>query len=94
MPVFLTRAFRARYYECDAYGRVNNVNYLRYMQKAAFDASAARHYTITRVRVRDGALVVRIGRPAAWVDLAAGRPMRIPDQFLADFAPNVAHMDV
>ncbi|MBI5879427.1 MAG: acyl-CoA thioesterase [Chloroflexi bacterium] len=39
-----TRTFRVRSYECDAYGHVNNVNYLRYMQEAAFDASAARGY--------------------------------------------------
>jgi len=40
-PITYTRAFRVRYYECDAYGHVNNANYLRYMQETAFDASAA-----------------------------------------------------
>lgn len=35
------RTFRVRHYECDAYGHVNNANYLRYMQEAAMDASAA-----------------------------------------------------
>jgi acyl-CoA thioester hydrolase len=40
MPVVYERAFRVRYGECDAYGHVNHANYLRYMQEAAFDASA------------------------------------------------------
>lgn len=38
------RVFRVRFYECDAYGHVNHANYLRYMQEAAFDASAAVGY--------------------------------------------------
>jgi acyl-CoA thioesterase FadM len=24
-----------------------------------------------------------------WIDLATGRPLRIPDVFTADFAPNI-----
>ncbi len=50
MPPVHTRVFRVRYYECDAYGHVNNVNYLRYMQEAAFDASAAAGYDFARYR--------------------------------------------
>ncbi len=42
------RAFRIRHYECDAYGHVNHANYLRYMQEAALDASAAVGYDIPR----------------------------------------------
>lgn len=38
------RVFRVRHYECDLYGHVNNANYVRYMQEAAFDASAAVGY--------------------------------------------------
>ncbi len=45
VPV-LERAFRVRSYECDAYGHVNHANYLRYMQEAAFDASAAVGYDL------------------------------------------------
>jgi acyl-CoA thioester hydrolase len=41
MPLKHTRQFQIRFYECDAYGHVNNSNYARYMQEAAFDASAA-----------------------------------------------------
>ena len=45
---YLERAFRVRHYECDAYGQVNHANYLRYMQEAAFDASAAVGYDVAR----------------------------------------------
>ncbi len=48
MPLTHTRTFRVRYYECDAYGHLNNTNYLRYMQEAAFDASAAAGYDMQR----------------------------------------------
>ncbi len=44
----LERPFRVRHYECDAYGHVNHANYLRYMQEAAFDASAAAGYDVAR----------------------------------------------
>ncbi len=44
MPAVHKRTFRVRNYECDAYGHVNNANYLRYMQEAALDASAAVGY--------------------------------------------------
>lgn len=40
MPVVYTASFRVRHYECDSNGHLNNANYLRYMQEAAFDASA------------------------------------------------------
>jgi acyl-CoA thioester hydrolase len=48
MPLTHTRTFRVRHYECDAYGHVNHANYLRYMQEAAFDASAAAGYDLVR----------------------------------------------
>jgi acyl-CoA thioester hydrolase len=44
MPAVYERAFRIRHYECDAFGHLNNVSYLRYMQEAAYDASAAVGY--------------------------------------------------
>ncbi|HLB47926.1 MAG TPA: thioesterase family protein [Anaerolineales bacterium] len=44
MPIAHSRTFRVRSYECDPYGHVNNVTYLRYMQEAAFDAAAAVGY--------------------------------------------------
>lgn len=48
-------AFRVRHYECDAYGHLNNANYIRYMEEAAFEASASvgyprkRYQTLSRV---------------------------------------------
>jgi acyl-CoA thioester hydrolase len=48
MPLTHVRTFQVRYYECDSYGRVNHTNYLRYMQEAAFDASAAAGYGLAR----------------------------------------------
>jgi acyl-CoA thioester hydrolase len=44
MPLKHTRTFRIRYYECDAYGHLNNTNYLRFMQETASDASKAGGY--------------------------------------------------
>lgn len=42
------QVFQVRHYECDAYGHVNHANYLRYMQEAAFNASAAVGYSFER----------------------------------------------
>ncbi|MCC6906283.1 MAG: acyl-CoA thioesterase, partial [Anaerolineae bacterium] len=44
MPRFHSATFPVRHYECDAYGHVNNTNYLRYMEEAAFQASADAGY--------------------------------------------------
>jgi acyl-CoA thioester hydrolase len=51
-------------------------------------ATAVRHYTIRRVV--DGELLARAYVLWVWVDLATGRPIRIPAEFIADFAPNIA----
>jgi acyl-CoA thioester hydrolase len=48
MPRTYTRNFRVRNYECDAYNHLNSVNYLRFMQESAFDASADAGYGIQR----------------------------------------------
>lgn len=48
MPLTHTRTFRVRFYECDGYGHVNHATYLRYMQEAAFDASADAGYDSER----------------------------------------------
>jgi acyl-CoA thioester hydrolase len=48
MPLTHTSTFRVRYYECDAHERVIHSHYLRYMQEAAFDASAAGGYDLAR----------------------------------------------
>ena len=36
--------FRVRQYECDAYGHLNNVNYVRYLGEASLDVLAATGY--------------------------------------------------
>jgi acyl-CoA thioester hydrolase len=59
MPLTHTRTFRVRHYECDAYGHVNHANYLRYMQEAAFDASAAAGYDLARYDAIDRYWLVR-----------------------------------
>ena len=41
MPVIHVEKYTIRFYECDAYGHLNNANYLRFMQEAAFGATAA-----------------------------------------------------
>ncbi len=48
MPLTHQTVFPVRYYECDAYGHLNNAVYLRYMQEAAFNASAALGYDTQR----------------------------------------------
>ena len=48
MPLTHVRTFRVRHYECDACGQMQHANYLRYMQQAAFDASAAAGYDLAR----------------------------------------------
>jgi acyl-CoA thioester hydrolase len=48
MPAIHHQNFQVRYYECDAYGHLNNINYLRWMQEAAFGASAAVGYDFAR----------------------------------------------
>ncbi len=49
--------------------------------------TATRHYTISRKA--DGALLTRSHALGVWVNLGSGRPIRIPEEFLADFASNI-----
>ncbi len=42
--------FTIRHYECDAYGHLNNANYLRLMEQAAIEASADAGYDDARYR--------------------------------------------
>ncbi len=50
MPRTHTSVFKIRFYECDAYGHVNNANYLRFMLEAAFKASAEAGFDHDRYR--------------------------------------------
>jgi len=59
MPLTHVRTFQVRYYECDTYGRLNHTNYLRYMQEAALDASAAVGYDLARYEAMNRLWLVR-----------------------------------
>lgn len=48
MPAVYRTTHRVRTYECDAYGHLNNVNYIRLMQEAAIEASAAVGWDLAR----------------------------------------------
>lgn len=48
MPLVFERTFRVRNYECDLIGHLNSVNYLRFMQETAFDASSDAGYQKSR----------------------------------------------
>jgi acyl-CoA thioester hydrolase len=59
MPAVFSHTLTVRYHECDAYGHVNNANYARYMQEAAFDASAAAGFPPSWYAENDRVFVVR-----------------------------------
>lgn len=59
MPLTHTRSFPVRYYECDTYAHLNNGNYLRYMQEAAFDASRAAGYDNNRYHQLNAIWLIR-----------------------------------
>ena len=48
MPAIYRQSFKARYYECDAFGYLKNISYLRWMQESAFAASAAVGYDFSQ----------------------------------------------
>lgn len=54
-------------------------------------ATCMRTYVISRVR--DNATVMQLVSLYVWVDMATGQPVRIPVQFLADFAPNIVGLE-
>lgn len=59
MPAIFKRVFRVRHYECDAYGHLNNVNYVRYMQETALDASADIGWTNERYQAIGHQWIIR-----------------------------------
>lgn len=75
MPLIHERTFRVRHYECDAYGHVNHGNYLRYMQEAAMDASAAAGYDHARYRALGTQWWIRE------TDISYHRPLTYGDSF-------------
>lgn len=84
MPLTHERTFRVRHYECGVHGHVANVNYLRYMQETAFDASAAAGYDMARYEAMGCHWLVRE------TDVEYLRPLRYGDTveiktWVADF---------
>lgn len=84
MPLTHIRTFRVRHYECDLHGYVRGAAYLRYMQEAAFDASAAAGYDLSRYEAIGYFWLVRE------TELAVLRPLRYGDTvaittYVADF---------
>jgi acyl-CoA thioester hydrolase len=59
MSLIHERTFKVRHYECDPYGHVNHANYVRYMQEAAFDATAAAGYDLPRYEAMERMWLVR-----------------------------------
>lgn len=76
MPLIHERVFRVRHYECDAYGHVNQANYVRYCQEAAFDASAAAGYDMATYEAMDRMWLVRE------TEVKYLRPLRYGDSVL------------
>jgi acyl-CoA thioester hydrolase len=73
MPKVFQQLFQVRHYECDAYGHLNNANYLRYMQEAAFNASADVGYDFARYHKLGSHWLIRYSdieylRPLAYGD--------------------------
>jgi acyl-CoA thioester hydrolase len=78
MPATYERLFRIRHYECDAYGHLNHATYLRAMQEAAMEASAAAGYDHSRYRDMGRLWLIRetditYHRPLAYGDVLAVR---------------------
>ena len=59
MSLIHERTFKVRHYECDAYGHVNHANYVRFMQEAALDATAAAGYDPARYQAMERIWLVR-----------------------------------
>lgn len=74
MPLVHEQTIAVRYDECDPYGHVNHVSYLRYMQETAFAASAAAGYDFDRYREMNRTWLIRE------TDIEYVRPLRYGDQ--------------
>lgn len=58
MPEIFEISFPLRYYECDILGHLNNASYFKFMQEAAFAASASVGYGRARYTQMDRAWII------------------------------------
>jgi acyl-CoA thioester hydrolase len=84
MPLEHVQTFCVRHYECNSHGYVTDVNYLRYMEEAAFGASAAAGYDLARYDAMGRLWLIRE------TDIEYLRPLRYGDSveiktWVADF---------
>jgi acyl-CoA thioester hydrolase len=84
MPLEHVRTFCVCHNECNALGHVTDVNYLRYMEEAAFSASAAAGYDLARYEAMGRLWLIRE------TDIEYLRPLRYGDSveiktWVADF---------
>lgn len=78
MPKVYRQAFKVRHYECDAYGHLQNANYLRYMQESAFNASADVGYDLARYRDLGSYWLIR------YTDIEYQRPLSYGDHIVVE----------
>ena len=74
MPIVHHETFPVRYWECNALGHLSSTNYFRWMQEAAFAASAAVGYDWARYREMGYVWLVRE------TDIRYLRPLRYGDR--------------
>jgi acyl-CoA thioester hydrolase len=84
MPLIYEQTFPVRYYECDMYGHVNHANHLRYMQEAAFGASAAAGYDLAAYRTLGKRWLIRESDVEYLAPLRYGDTVRVRT-WVADF---------
>ena len=101
MELMVDRGWPAARMHGDGFGTVAREFRIQYQTPALLDdvlevatwvsrvkrASILRHYTIKRIS--DGEPIARAQAVWVFVDLATGRPLRIPDHYLEAFANNI-----
>jgi acyl-CoA thioester hydrolase len=84
MPLIHERTFHVRHYECDAHGHVNHANYLRYIQQAAMEASAAAGYDVAWYEQMQRQWLIRETDITFWHPLTYGDAV-VVKTWVADF---------
>jgi acyl-CoA thioester hydrolase len=77
MPAVHHQTFQANFYECDAYGFLHNITYFRWMQEAAFGASAAVGYDFARYNAMHHLWLVRETELDVFVPIEYGEAIEL-----------------